>query len=782
MAEQAYAYVTLIPVAKGFQKEIAKQLSGVDDIGKTAGKTAGGNFSNGFGNSVKKLAVIAGGALAAAGLSSFFKDSVNQASDLGESINAVQKAYLGYAGDVLKLGDGVASRLGLSTVDFNAAAVRFSAFAERVVGQGGDVAGFVGDITTRAADFASVFNIEVSEALQVFQSGLSGEAEPLKRFGINLLDSEVKAYALANAIGDGTGALTESEKVQARYGLLLQETAKTAGDFADTSDGLANGQRILKAEFENTQAVIGEALLPVVIDLMNVVKDELLPIMVEFGDWLGSPEGKEAVENFGLAVMGVVGFLVDLTQWVLENLDSVKNVGIAFGVAAIAIQLYSTYTALATAATKLFTGALLTNPVFLMIAALGFLTWAFLENDGAVSKNIGTYKKLKEAETDLAYTAKGTADKFKESAYVHDQYGVKLDATTQAAVNTATKISYLGTEVDRADSAKFNNLPGQLDNVTASADTTTTALNKTKNATVELTLVEQARERYNQEQIATLGRSTRTFEDFLEGMTRNLATTTALNEETTKTTKTVETLGSAATAATKDIDGMTAASEKLAASASQIQAGFEWVEGPNGPTLVSKMVTGGYTPSTPAGEAGLATATQAANLRQQGYSQAEIDKIFKSAVGGTAKEITNSFTKGVTLVNEATNRQVMGNLGASQIAELQKQGFEVVNKVSASQDELTKALEDLTNTISSGGADAYLTPMATGGFVTGPTQALVGEAGPEVVMPLDRFESMMGLTNDKGKSVNYYAAPNQSIDSEQALFQAMRRAKVVANW
>jgi hypothetical protein len=75
-----------------------------------------------------------------------------------------------------------------------------------------------------------------------------------------------------------------------------------------------------------------------------------------------------------------------------------------------------------------------------------------------------------------------------------------------------------------------------------------------------------------------------------------------------------------------------------------------------------------------------------------------------------------------------------------------------------------------------------LTPFAKGGLVTGPTSALIGEAGPEVVIPLDRFESMMGMTGAPGKTVNYFAAPNQSIDSEQALFQAMRRAKVVANW
>jgi hypothetical protein len=72
--------------------------------------------------------------------------------------------------------------------------------------------------------------------------------------------------------------------------------------------------------------------------------------------------------------------------------------------------------------------------------------------------------------------------------------------------------------------------------------------------------------------------------------------------------------------------------------------------------------------------------------------------------------------------------------------------------------------------------------LAEGGYVDRPTNALIGEAGPEVVMPLDRFESMMGLDQGGGKTINYYAAPNQSIDSEQELFTAMRRAKVVAQW
>ena len=36
-------------------------------------------------------------------------------------------------------------------------------------------------------------------------------------------------------------------------------------------------------------------------------------------------------------------------------------------------------------------------------------------------------------------------------------------------------------------------------------------------------------------------------------------------------------------------------------------------------------------------------------------------------------------------------------------------------------------------------------PMATGGLVTAPTRALIGEAGPEAVIPLDRLDRMMGV-------------------------------------
>jgi len=281
MAEQAYAYVTLIPVAKGFQQAVAKEMGGVNNVGKTAGGKAGKGFSGGFGGALKGLGGVIAGGLAAAGIGSFLKDSVSQASDLSESLNAVTVTYGAASEGIVALGETAATRLGLSATDFNALSVQFSSFGDNIAANG-DVVGFIDDITTRSADFASVMNLDVAEASRMFQSGLAGETEPLKKFGIDLSAAAVDAYALANGIGEAGKPLTEAQKQQARYGALMEQTAKTQGDFSNTSDGLANAQRILGANFDNMKAQVGGPLLGAFAGLTT----GLLPVVETMGPLL----------------------------------------------------------------------------------------------------------------------------------------------------------------------------------------------------------------------------------------------------------------------------------------------------------------------------------------------------------------------------------------------------------------------------------------------------------------------------------------------------------------
>jgi len=275
----------------------------------------------GFKKSLGGVAAALGAAFSVRAIGNFTKAAVASASTLEESLNAVSVSYGDASDAIISLGEDAATRLGVTQSAFNESAVRFSAFADRVVGDGGNVAGFVDDVTTRASDFASVFNIEVSEALQVFQSGLAGEAEPLKRFGINLLQSEVQAYALREGIISVGEQMTEEQKVQARYGLLMESTAKTAGDFANTSDGLANSQRILGASFEDMKATVGNALLPAFASLSA----GLLPVVERLGPVLTG-----VMENLAPVIEDIAGQIPSLLESFLPLIPVVGELAVIF--------------------------------------------------------------------------------------------------------------------------------------------------------------------------------------------------------------------------------------------------------------------------------------------------------------------------------------------------------------------------------------------------------------------------------------------------------------------
>jgi len=184
------------------------------------------------------------------------------ASNLGESVNAVNVVFGDTADEILKIGESSATSFGMSKQAFNEGAVRFSAFAEVIASDGGNVADVVGKMTGRTADFASVMNIDLAQAQVLMQAGLAGETEGLRRYGIDVSAASIKTYAYANGIGEAGTKLTETQKIMARYGSIMAQTDKTAGDFLNTSDDLANRQRILKAETANLRAELGEALLP----------------------------------------------------------------------------------------------------------------------------------------------------------------------------------------------------------------------------------------------------------------------------------------------------------------------------------------------------------------------------------------------------------------------------------------------------------------------------------------------------------------------------------------
>lgn len=276
--------------------------------------------ANGLGKTLGDVGKIAGGFLAANvigsavdGFRNFIGGAVNAASDLGESLNAVNVVFKDHAQTVLDWGKNNATQFGLSQREFNQMATPLGAMLKNTGMDMKDVAGNTINLTKRAADMASVFNTDVGDALTAIQAALRGESDPIERYGVSLNAAKVEARALADTGKTVASTLTDQEKAAARLALLFEQTADVAGDFANTSDGLANSQRIQAARTEELQAKIGQKLIPVMLKinelkfaLVQILADKLIPAFEAVGAVIG-PIVATGFEKLN----GAIGFVVD---------------------------------------------------------------------------------------------------------------------------------------------------------------------------------------------------------------------------------------------------------------------------------------------------------------------------------------------------------------------------------------------------------------------------------------------------------------------------------------
>jgi hypothetical protein len=226
--------------------------------------------AQGLGGTLRRIGEVAAGVLLADALQrgaqrarQLISESVKAASDLGESVNAVNKVFGSASEQVRAWGRDNANAIGLSTRAFNQMATPLGSMLKNQGLALDQVTDHTIKLTERAADMASVFNTDVSDALVAIQAGLRGEQDPLERYGVSLSAVSVEARALADSHKTSAAQLTSQEKALARLNLIYDQTNDTAGDFRDTADGLANSQRIAAATMEEAKAKVGGVFIPV---------------------------------------------------------------------------------------------------------------------------------------------------------------------------------------------------------------------------------------------------------------------------------------------------------------------------------------------------------------------------------------------------------------------------------------------------------------------------------------------------------------------------------------
>jgi hypothetical protein len=306
--------------------ELKKSLNvGSKDVDGFAGKI--GDFS--------KKAALAFAAVAAAAGAMALKigvDAVKAASDLGETISKVGVLFGDTAKDIEKFADGAATSLGQTKQQALDAAATFATFGRSAGLTGKDLSKFSIDFVKLSSDLASFNNTSPEQAINAIGSALRGEAEPLRAYGVLLDDASLKQAALELGIISTTkNALTPQQKVLAAQALIYKQTGAAQGDFARTSDGLANQTRILTAQLENAKVTIGEALLPIVLKLATFFSENVIPIVEKvagaFGknsDGLGGTLDNLAnsIKNFVQPIFdGFKSAFDSIKETVIENKD-----------------------------------------------------------------------------------------------------------------------------------------------------------------------------------------------------------------------------------------------------------------------------------------------------------------------------------------------------------------------------------------------------------------------------------------------------------------------------
>jgi hypothetical protein len=319
----AEAYVQIVPridgVAAGISGQLSTQMA-------TAGTVGGTSFATGF-KSMVGPALIAATAVAAAALGKLLVNSVGAASDFSEAGAAVNEVF-GEASDTIrKFAAGAATNLGQTQTQVLDAAKQFGIYGQAAGLAGEANAAFSTDLITLATDLASFNNTSVDEAILALGSGLRGESEPLRRYGVLLNDAELKAQALEMGIYSGNGALTAQQKILAANASIFAQTATQQGDFERTSEGLANQQRILAAQFGNIKILLGDFLLPLFTSAAQLLTSTVMPA---FSNFLISVRDNGLIETLQNTFTQIGAMRQNFLDAMLEALPGIIDAIIAF--------------------------------------------------------------------------------------------------------------------------------------------------------------------------------------------------------------------------------------------------------------------------------------------------------------------------------------------------------------------------------------------------------------------------------------------------------------------
>lgn len=309
MADSDYrAWVEVLPSFNGFNAAVESTVvAGMVPASRQGSAALGGGLVAGVG----KFALPLVGAIAALGIAtaitdqvkagfdaavSYVQSSADLAAELEQNVGAVSAVFKENAAQIEAWSEGSAEALGLSRNSY----LQFSALVgsqlKNLNVPFDEVAGQTNNLITLGADLAAQFGGTTSDAVLALSSLLRGERDPIERYGVTIKQADINARVAAMGLGELTLEEERQAQILATLAILNEQTADAQGTFSRESGTFLNVQQQMNAVLENTATELGEQLLPVLTEVMQFVKDDLVPIWQEFNAEVG-PALRESLER-----------------------------------------------------------------------------------------------------------------------------------------------------------------------------------------------------------------------------------------------------------------------------------------------------------------------------------------------------------------------------------------------------------------------------------------------------------------------------------------------------
>ena len=146
-----------------------------------------------------------------------------------------------------------------------------------------------------AIDMASFNNVADANVIKDLQSAIVGNHETVRKYGVIISETRLKAQMLTMGLIKGKEAASEQAKVMARLSLILEGTTDAQGDAVRTAGSFANQMKALKAQITDLSKELGTVLLPRLTKFVKYLKDavkwvrenkeHIMDTVIYYGKW-----------------------------------------------------------------------------------------------------------------------------------------------------------------------------------------------------------------------------------------------------------------------------------------------------------------------------------------------------------------------------------------------------------------------------------------------------------------------------------------------------------------